>query len=395
MPKSRKSANGEGSIYYRRDRKRWEGSLTVGTTTDGRPSRRTVTGRTRAEVIDRMANLRRSIEAGPGLPAEVTVGRWLNHWLLEVLPLTDTAPTTRDNYADVVRLYVEPTIGRVRLDQLQPAHVRSMLARLRDQGLSSNTQRAARSVLRRSLRAAEVDGLVTRNVAALVDGVRVQQPEGRTLTPDQARDLLAAVRGDRHEALVVLLLSLGLRRGEALGLGWDDLQLDREQPTLTVRRALKKVKRTADRPARLVLEEPKTATSRRTVHLPQPTADLLRRHRAGQAAERLAYGTGWGAEWAAVNLVFTTTIGTAVDPDNFAKALGRITVAAGLGTWTPHELRHSAASLLIAQGVPLKVVSETLGHSSIRVTADVYGHLLEPAKVEAAAAMTTALWGAQ
>jgi integrase len=92
------------------------------------------------------------------------------------------------------------------------------------------------------------------------------------------------------------------------------------------------------------------------------------------------------------DLVFRTPVGTAVDPDNFRNLTYRVTEAAGLGRWSPHELRHSAASLLLAQGVPLKIVSETLGHASIRITADVYGHLLEPAKAEAADAMERALW---
>jgi integrase len=121
--------------------------------------------------------------------------------------------------------------------------------------------------------------------------------------------------------------------------------------------------------------------------------DVLRRHRATQAGERLAFGSGWGGHWTPLALVFTSTIGTPLDPDRVNRKVQTITEAAGLGRWTPHELRHSAASILLATGVPLKVVSEMLGHSSIRVTADVYGHLLGPARQEAADAMASALWG--
>jgi integrase len=260
-----------------------------------------------------------------------------------------------------------------------------MVTAMEGSGLSANTQRLARSVLRRALRHAERDGLVTRNVAALVDGVKVPRPEGRTLTPVEARKLLASIAGHPYAPLVVVLLSLGLRKGEALGLTWEDVDLDAVPATLTVRRALHK-----DAVGGVYLAEPKTAGSRRTLHVPAAVADTLRAHRVAQSAERLAFGAGWGGRWP--NMVFTSSIGTPLDPDRVNRTVQTMTETAGLGRWTPHELRHSAASLLLAQGVPLKVVSDTLGHSSIRVTADVYAHLLEPAKTEAADAMTAALF---
>lgn len=377
-----KRANGQGSLRYDRERKRYELRVTI----DGQ--RRKVTGKTQAEVIERAEMLRRNAELGPGLPAEVTVGRYLEHWIAEVLPLTDLAQTTREQYERMARLYIIPTIGRRRLDQLAPADVRSMLARLTDQGLSPATRRQARSVLSRALRTAEIDGLVTRNAARLVDGVRQANREGRTLTPDEARTLLRAAQGHEYEALVYVLLSLGLRKGEALGLSWSDVDLDGTPPKLTVRRALKK-----DARDRTYLDTPKTARSRRTIHLPSTLVDVLRRHKARQAEQRLAFGVGWGGRFADEDLVFTTSIGTALDPNRVNRQVQAIALEAGLGRWTPHELRHSAASLLIAQGVPLKTISEMLGHSSIRVTADVYGHLLDDARAEAATAMEGVLWG--
>jgi integrase len=262
-----------------------------------------------------------------------------------------------------------------------------MLKRLTDQGLSPATIRQARSVLSRALRTAEIDGLIVRNPARLVDAVRQTNAEGRTLTPQQARTLLTACQGHEHEALVPTLLSLGLRKGEALGLSWRDVDLDGSPARVSVRRALKK-----DGRGGLYLDEPKTARSKRTIHLPAQLVDVLRAHRKRQAAERLKFGPGWGGHWAEHDLVFTNSVGAPLDPDRVNRKVQELTIEAGLGKWTPHELRHSAASLLIAQNVPLKVVSEMLGHSSIRVTADVYGHLLDDARAEAATAMSEILW---
>lgn len=394
--KPRRAANGQGERpRWNPDRKRYEARLTIGLravelddgTTRTEAVRRMVTAPTQEELATKLDALRRAIAAGPTLAADPTVAEWLDHWLHEVLPHTDVAATTRDNYERVVSLYIEPHVGRLKLAKLAPADVRRMIARLDADGKSPNTQRLARSVLRRSLRAAQVDGLVARNVAALADGVRLgRSTKGRTLTPDQARALLSTAAGGRYEALVTLLLALGLRRGEALGLSWSDVELERTPATLTVARALKKDARGA-----LYLDDPKTIGSRRTLHLPGFVVDALRRQRAQQAADRLAFGAGWGGPWLAEELVFTSTIGTPVDPDNFRREFSRLTEQAGLGHWTPHELRHSAASLLLANGVPLKEISEALGHSSIRVTADVYGHLLEPARASVADAMTKAL----
>lgn len=301
-------------------------------------------------------------------------------------PSTVSSSTTT-NYRNVLTLYVLPHIGSRQLTTLKPADVTMMLNKLETAGAAPNTRRAARSVLRRALRRAQQEGLVSSNVAAIADGVRVPVTEGRTLTPEQARTFLAGVVDDRLSAAFAVMLALGLRRGETLGLGWADVDLDGNHPTLTVNRSLKRL------PAGLSLDQPKTRLSRRTLYLPPPLVSELRSHRKRQAAEQLHAGPEWVPLPLGHDLVFRTPFGTAVDPDNFKNRTYKLTEAAGIGKWGPHELRHSAASILLAMGVPLKTVSETLGHSSIRITADVYGHLLEPARKEAADAAGKALWG--
>ena len=377
-----KRSNGSGSIRYDKQRKRYEVRLTI----DGR--RRKVVGATQDEAWERAERLRLATDISATLPPEVTVGRFLNYWLTEVLPDAEITQVTRDGYERMCRLYLVPILGRIRLDQLAPHHVRAMMKKLREQGLSPNTVRQARSVLRRALRTAEADELVTRNVAQIVDGVKVGRSNGRTLTPDEARTLLSAAQGHEYGALLVVLLSLGLRKGEALGLSWSDLELDGTPPTLTV---TKSVKKTAT--GSLYIDDPKTPGSVRRLHLPAPTVDVLKAHRTAQARQRLEFGPGWGGDWTGDDLVFTSSIGTPMDPDRVNRAIKKLTTEAIGAPASPHVMRHTAASLLLAQNVPLKTVSEMLGHSSIRVTADIYGHLLEPARTEAADAMTEMLWG--
>lgn len=388
----------KGSGHYNEARKRWEGRITVAVDEDGRQVRKKATGRTKAEMEARLRELADAHDEGrEAVRRDLTVARFLEEWLTDVLP-GSVAKGTEMNYRNIVNYYVRPALGRKHLRTLQARDVTKMLRDMAEDGKSPNTQRLARSVLRRALRWAEAEGMVQRNVAAIANGVKIGGEEGKALTAEQAKTFLSYLadtsRGEkspptpeRLAAAYTVALSLGLRRGELLAVAWDDVDLDATPARLTIRRALKR------HDAGLVLEEPKTRQSRRTVHLPASVVAELRRHRVRQAEERLRAGELWEPLPLGADLVFRTETGTSLDPDNFRNLTYRLTKGAGIGRWSPHQLRHSAASLLLAQGVPLKVVSEVLGHSSIRVTADVYGHLEDAAKSEAATAMETALWG--
>jgi integrase len=236
--------------------------------------------------------------------------------------------------------------------------------------------------LQRALRRAEQEGILSRNVAAIADGVKIPRHEGRTLTPQQAQAFLREVKGDRLNAAYVVALALGLRRGELLGISRGYLELDGSMPLVRIRQQLLRHGGQG-----VLLADLKTAGSR-TLHLSQPLVDLLRTRRVRRGAEEQAARI-WRNP---ANLVFTSTIGTPLDPEAFGRTVPRICERAGLGHWCIHELRNSCASLLLAMGVPLEVVSDTLGHASIRVTMDVYGHLLAPSRMHAAEAMRRALW---
>lgn len=378
-----KRGNGDGSVYFDAVNGVWTAQVELPRSKDGRRRRRKFTGKTRREVRDRLdAVIGRQRVGMPEPDERLTVGTFLQRWIDDDVPGT-VSDGTLDTYQRVLRLYLVPALGDVRLLRLMPAHVTGLLRSMEERGLAAETRRMARAVLRRALRRAEQEGLVTRNVAAIAEGPGVRRKEGRTLTPAEARSLLVAARGERLEVAITVALSLGLRRGEILGLRWRDLDLEGSPGTVVVQNQLQRGR------SGLVLTDVKTMRSRRRLHVPDQLVEDLKRHKAKQSADRLLLGAEWRDEW---GLVFTTPFGTPIDPRNFSRLVNELCIRAGVGRWSTHELRHSCASLLLAQGVPLEVVSETLGHSSIRVTKDVYGHLMAPARALAAEAMQQTLW---
>ncbi len=393
-PTNRRRAQGEGTVRQRADG-RWEGRLLVDGL-DGRRRTKYLYGPTQSAVIAKLRKAQSHASAGIVVDDRITVSQWLERWLTEILP-GRVAPATIDNYRVIVDVHIVPVLGRKRLTKLTPDDVQQLIrmkeVEVRQEaaddrcavvGYSVSTLRRIRAVLVQAIKQAERWGLVGRNVAALTDGPKAVRVEGRSMTLEQARMLMQAVKEDRLEAAYVVMLSLGLRRGELLGLSWSDIDFD--GASITIRQAL---------PARrageaLVLREPKSG-SRRTLMVPSQVLTSLRRHRAAQNAERMRLGVSW----ADTGLVFTTESGSAIDPRNFHRSTSAIAKKAGLGHWHPHQLRHSAASIMLAQAVPLEVVSEVLGHASIRMTKDVYGHLIGNQKRDAADAMGIALWGGQ
>jgi len=327
-PRRRTRSNGEGGIRKDKVRGRWVCTVTLGwevvANSSGqmrqRQIRKSVIGKTKKEVVARLRELQQLADADLPIPSRtITVGTMLDQWLDVVLPGT-VSKVTESQYRDVVRLYLKPRLGQRKLRELSPLDVTRMLRNMeeptpnRPTGYSANSRRLARSILRRALRWAEVEGMVNRNVAALANPVKVEQPEGRTMTPEQARLFLNHVRGDRLEALYVVALSLGLRISELLAVGWDDIDLDPTDgttPTLTVHRGLKRLKGIG-----LVIEGVKTRTSRRTVHLPAVTAQRLREHRERQRVEREEHPGLWPTSPLGVDLVFRSVHGSALDPSN-------------------------------------------------------------------------------
>jgi integrase len=299
------------------------------------------------------------------------VGTYLVRWL----DTLQVRPRTLESYEHAVRAHIAPRIGSISLSALTALDVDEMVAGLLRAGIGRRSVEYALTVLRVALNRAVRQGRLTGNVALAATKPRVTAREARPLAPDEVLRLLDAVAGDRLEAMWITAIALGLRRGELTGLMWKDIDL--QASTLTVSRTLHYVPGQA-----FELREPKTRRSRRTLSLPDVVAGALQEHRRRQLEERLQAG----APWKVAELVFTTSQGGPLSGSTLVHALHRHCLAAGLPVIRIHDLRHTAASIMVAGGVPLRTVQEVLGHSTFVTTADTYTHIA-PAPSEAAAPM--------
>jgi integrase len=299
-----------------------------------------------------------------------TVGDWLEEWLTTSVAQRNR-PRTADSYRDTVRRYIAPALGQIALARLEPSDVTRMLEGLRKRGdLSPTTIRYAFAILRIALGRATKMGRVVRNVATLVDAPPLQRRQLATLSADQIRDFLVFMEGDRFAPLYTAAIGLGLRQGELLGLRWSDVDLDAGQ--LTVRHTLQLTT--------LTLAEPKTERARRTLHMPRMVTESLREQRRRQLQDRMAAGR----RWVDLDLMFTTHEGRPLMARNVLRSFQTDFSRAGLPRQRFHDLRHAYATLMLADGEEIAIISKTLGHSNISTTADVYAHLT-PAMLERSA----------
>lgn len=333
--------------------------------------------RTRSAVHGRLHGASATdVPSGRDAVEILTVGAFLESWLTEVARVT-VRPRTYASYRYIVGYHLIPGLGDLPLAALSPSDVQGFLNGKAATGLAPRTVGYLRGVLRGALAHAERTDLVTRNVARLARPPRIPRRRVSPLSVEQVRTFLAAIRGDRLEALYLVALGVGLRQGEILGLRWSDVDL--AGGTLTVRHALARIE------GRLVLVEPKSATSRRIVPLPGFVRDGLVAHRARQGAEPLRLSPAPKDPFG--DLVFVSSRGTPLDGISVTRRFQRILAGAGLPHQRFHDLRHACATLLLSQGVPARVVMETLGHSEISLTLNTYSHVMPSVGREAAERM--------
>jgi len=366
---SKKRANGEGTIY-RTPSGRWRGLLVIGRDPEtGKLRRVSISGRTRQEVATKLAEIMTQKEKGLLVePSRMTVAQWLDVWL-ENYKRPVLRPRTFDSYQMMLRAHIKPAIGEIQLQDLRPDHLQALYNGMMRR-VSNRTTRYAHMIIRQALQQALRNNLVVRNVADIANPPREKKPEIKPLTPDQLNRFLGAIKDDRLQPAYWLMLQTGLRRGELLALTWDDI--DWENSLLHVRKSLLRIN-TPEGPEKtaIIITEPKTPASKRTVPLAQETLDLLRKWKSRQAQEKLLLGAAYQDQ----GLVFCREDGVPLDPDGLTRHFQRTLRRAGLPKARLHDLRHTFATRLLELGENPKTVQTILGHSRIQTTLDTYSHV--------------------
>ena len=372
MSRRRKRGSGEGSIYKRKDG-RWVAGLTIGSDANGRQRRRHFYGRNRREVEEKLARARADQLDGLLLESQrIKLGDFLERWLQDDVSIS-VRPTTLASYRSTLKNHVIPHLGGVKISKLTPAHIQALYGLLQKQGRSPRLRQYVHAVLHRALLRAVRWQLIVRNPCDAVARPRVPRKEIHPLSTDEVRTFLNAARDDHLEALYVLAVTTGLRQGELLGLRWSDVDL--KKGTLQVRRSVTEVN------GKLDFSEPKTAKGRRQITLPQIAVDSLRLQRkSGKATPHPS------------TLIFPDAKGGPIRKQNLVRRSFRpLLERAGIRRIRFHDLRHTAATLLLAEGVHPKVVQERLGHATISLTLDVYSHVVEGMQKEAASKLDALL----
>lgn len=366
-------ANSEGTTCKRSDG-RWVAAVTL----DG-GKRRYFYGASQRDAQDKLRAAKRAIDDGlPVSSDRQKVGTFLTRWLAEVAEPT-VRPSTYILYRQLLSRHVIPTVGHLPLAKLSPQDLTSLYGTL-SRSLAPRSVGHVHRVLHRALRDALRWGLVARNVCDAVSPPKVPRQEMHVLDPEQARALIAAVDGDPLEALYVLAVTAGLRQGELLALKWRDLDADAGQ--LTVCRSVRWFTGLGS-----IEGQPKTKSGRRSVLLAPLAVAALRRHRTRQTEQRLR-----AIAWDDLDLIFTNEVGRHIEATNLVRRSFRpLLDRAELPSIRFHDLRHTAATLLLGQGVHAKIVSEMLGHSNIAITMDLYSHVTPTMQADAASKMEALL----
>ena len=369
------------SRYHRTCRGRWRGEVSLGTDGTGKRLRRRVSAKTKTELYEKLDDLRQELAAGVRTSASYTVDMAIEEWLSSLANRDPKTVTTLTELLAPLR----KSIGQVRLRKLTADDV---LAALQESAVtrSSRTVRDSRAALVRAITHAQARGKVARNVASLIQAPPGKSPgrPSQSLSVAQAEAVLKAAKKDRLHAYFVVSLLTGIRTEEARALRWDHVDLDGDPdarppvpPHVDVWRSVR------------AHGDVKTTRSRRTIVLPKRAVAALREHHEAQEQER----ANAGELWTETGLVFTTTLGEALDPANVRRSFRRICAAAGIGEhWSPRELRHTFVSIMSDSGVLIERIADLVGHTSgSRVTETIYRQQIRPVLTEGAEIMDRVL----
>ena len=354
-----KRANGEGTLYYQEAHNRWVGQYTVNS------KRRTLYAKTQGEARKKLTQALHEIDNGTYTDNALTVGQWLKTWLAEYVKV-HRKPKTYQWYESIVREHLLPAWQKKKLRDLEFHDVQTLLNEKIKSGLATNTVLGIKRTLQAALSRALKNRLVAYNAAHGAEVAKnVKVKERRILTLEEQSALLRASRNEDRGLMIEFALFTGLRAGEFLGLRWCDIDMDAK--TFTVKQTVQRLKQ-EDGASRLMFGTPKTQKGARTVPLLEGLADKLLKHKMKQAETRELAGSAWEDN----DLVFSSNIGTAIDPRNFQRFLSKVVDKAGIPHVNTHALRRSFSTRARENGMELEVLSNILGHSDVRLTLNTY-----------------------
>lgn len=372
-----KSNYGEGSVFPRKDG-RWVAQLKM---ENGK--KRQVYRKSEKEANTALRKMLREKEQGVLVPgSRQTVFAYLDDWL-EKEHRHQVRVGTYANYRINLDTHIAPALGHIQLQKLTWEQIQSFYDSLLEEGLSPGTIKIIHGLLHRALDTAVKRGLVGRNVCDLASRPSLTRHEVTPFNEEQARRLLEAVSGQILEGVITLALTTGMREGELLALRWSEINLD--AGSLQIRRTIQRISGHG-----LVESEAKTSMSRRNIILPAFVVESLKRHHVRQLEQRVKMGEKWKKE----DFVFSNCYGGYKDANQLRLEFKRLLQAADLPLIRFHDLRHSAATILLGMGVHPKIVQELLGHSNINTTMDIYSHVLPSMQKEAMGKLDT-LFGKQ
>ena len=391
---SGRRGNGEGSILFIEGRG-WRGSVALGVDSNGKPIRKYILRQTRGEVLAAIKDLVKKKETNqPITSTKRTVGTFIPGWLKDIEPLV--SPSTYRGYEQTARMYIIPMLGKIPLDQLNGQHVQRFLnkvaslpadTRFKNHGalsrkessvgmLSPASVQRINATLKTALSTAITYGFINTNAAKNAKPPKQVKYTAKPLTEVDGLKLLEAVVGDRYEAITTCGMTLGLRRGEVAGLKWSAINFITGRMEIT--HQLQRVKGDG-----VVLRELKSKSSRRSIQLPPFCVEALTRRAAIQERERELAGT----KWKDTGFIFTGKDGGPIMTEKVTTEHTAALIRAKLPHVRFHDLRHTAATLLLAKKVPMKMVQEILGHSSFQITMELYGHVVAEQRGAATQAM--------
>jgi len=363
-----KRANGEGSIYQRKDG-RWMGSITTGRDKKGKTIRKVVYGITKTEVVKKLDNIKHDIHIGAYVePDKMTVKEWLEYWLTCYKKIK-LKPRTYDSYESISNTHIIPNIGTIKLQKLTNKDIQLLYNKKYEEGMSGNYISKINIVLKSSFKQAVLEGIIFKNPAENMQLPDIKKKDIKIFTKEEQKKFEETAQQYSLYPAFITNLDTGLRKSEILALTWDDIDFEKEELSVNKNLVIIKDRDRETGIKTLIQDSSKTTNSKRIIPLTKRCVILLKQLKLKQQALS--------------NIVFCSNVGTYISPRNYSRAFQKVLKRAKIEVCNVHTMRHNFATRLFEANVPAKTISQLLGHASVSFTMDTYTHVLPSTKKQA------------